>query len=136
MTSDWLYYYYIIEGKRELRCDDLRLRIGSCCLSKCGERRNDAVRGDSMVQPSTHSNAALCIVWHLSVSPVHVGQLEQLGICGIQLKLCRCQFAKLCGIQLKLFRYRPPELLLSCKEYSKAVDMWAVGCILAELIGR
>jgi len=32
--------------------------------------------------------------------------------------------------------YRPPELLLSCKEYSKAVDMWAVGCILAELIGR
>jgi len=32
--------------------------------------------------------------------------------------------------------YRPPELLLSCREYGKPVDVWAVGCILAELIGR
>ena len=32
--------------------------------------------------------------------------------------------------------YRAPEILLSCKRYSKAIDMWSVGCILAELIGR
>ncbi|ODV98593.1 hypothetical protein PACTADRAFT_74127 [Pachysolen tannophilus NRRL Y-2460] len=32
--------------------------------------------------------------------------------------------------------YRAPELILSRKNYSKAVDMWAVGCILAELYGR
>eukprot|EP01016_Furgasonia_blochmanni_P056182 TRINITY_DN952_c0_g1_i24.p1 TRINITY_DN952_c0_g1~~TRINITY_DN952_c0_g1_i24.p1 ORF type:complete len:345 (+),score=47.21 TRINITY_DN952_c0_g1_i24:785-1819(+) len=32
--------------------------------------------------------------------------------------------------------YRAPELLLSWKEYSKAIDMWSIGCILAELIGR
>lgn len=32
--------------------------------------------------------------------------------------------------------YRAPELLLSCKTYTKAIDMWSVGCILAELIGR
>jgi mitogen-activated protein kinase 1/3 len=32
--------------------------------------------------------------------------------------------------------YRAPEVILSRKRYTKAVDMWSVGCILAELIGR
>lgn len=32
--------------------------------------------------------------------------------------------------------YRAPELLLGSKEYGYAVDVWSVGCILAELIGR
>ncbi|ABN67680.2 predicted protein, partial [Scheffersomyces stipitis CBS 6054] len=32
--------------------------------------------------------------------------------------------------------YRAPELMLSEKRYTKAVDLWAVGCILAELYGR
>jgi serine/threonine protein kinase len=32
--------------------------------------------------------------------------------------------------------YRSPELLLTWKEYTKAMDMWAVGCILAELLKR
>ncbi|KAF8825983.1 putative MAP kinase [Lentinula edodes] len=30
--------------------------------------------------------------------------------------------------------YRAPEIMLSFKMYTKAVDLWAVGCILAELI--
>lgn len=32
--------------------------------------------------------------------------------------------------------YRSPELLLSSKKYTKAVDVWSVGCILAEMLGR
>lgn len=32
--------------------------------------------------------------------------------------------------------YRAPELILSHKRYSKGVDMWAIGCILAEFYGR
>jgi serine/threonine protein kinase len=34
-------------------------------------------------------------------------------------------------------RYRPPELML-CPDglYTYAVDMWSVGCIFAELLGR
>ncbi|SCU92276.1 LAMI_0E09582g1_1 [Lachancea mirantina] len=32
--------------------------------------------------------------------------------------------------------YRAPELILSYKKYTKAIDMWAVGCILAEFYGR
>eukprot|EP01024_Parvocaulis_polyphysoides_P050748 TRINITY_DN4953_c0_g2_i1.p1 TRINITY_DN4953_c0_g2~~TRINITY_DN4953_c0_g2_i1.p1 ORF type:complete len:417 (+),score=50.63 TRINITY_DN4953_c0_g2_i1:129-1379(+) len=32
--------------------------------------------------------------------------------------------------------YRPPELLLNCSHYSGSVDMWSLGCILAELLAR
>lgn len=32
--------------------------------------------------------------------------------------------------------YRAPELLLQDKDYTKAIDVWSVGCIMAELIGR
>ena len=29
--------------------------------------------------------------------------------------------------------YRAPELLLGCKSYGPAIDMWAVGCVLARV---
>jgi mitogen-activated protein kinase 1/3 len=32
--------------------------------------------------------------------------------------------------------YRAPELLLNHKTVTKAIDMWSVGCIMAELLGR
>ena len=32
--------------------------------------------------------------------------------------------------------YRPPELLLAGDEYSAAIDMWSVGCLIAELYSR
>lgn len=32
--------------------------------------------------------------------------------------------------------YRAPEIIVGWPTYSNAVDMWAVGCILAELLGR
>eukprot|EP00891_Asterochloris_glomerata_P007129 jgi/Astpho2/7129/fgenesh1_pm.00111_%23_1_t len=32
--------------------------------------------------------------------------------------------------------YRAPELLLSCEHYTAAIDIWSVGCILAELLQR
>lgn len=31
--------------------------------------------------------------------------------------------------------YRGPEILLGSTHYTKGVDMWAVGCILGEIIG-
>lgn len=30
--------------------------------------------------------------------------------------------------------YRAPEILLGSKKYSKAVDMWSIGCIMGEII--
>lgn len=32
--------------------------------------------------------------------------------------------------------YRAPEIMLACQEYSKAIDVWSVGCIFAELLAR
>jgi len=32
--------------------------------------------------------------------------------------------------------YRPPELLLGCYEYTPKIDMWSVGCIIAEMFRR
>lgn len=46
-----------------------------------------------------------------------------------------------CGYRFRVdvdrFRwYRPPELLFGARYYSTAVDIWSVGCILAELMLR
>jgi serine/threonine protein kinase len=30
--------------------------------------------------------------------------------------------------------YRPPEVILSTEKYDYAVDVWAVGCVMAELV--
>lgn len=32
--------------------------------------------------------------------------------------------------------YRPPELLLGCNQYTTKIDMWSVGCIIAEMFRR
>ena len=32
--------------------------------------------------------------------------------------------------------YRAPELLLACERYDAAIDIWATGCIMAELLLR
>jgi len=32
--------------------------------------------------------------------------------------------------------YRAPELILLTLNYTAAIDMWSVGCILAEMLGR
>ena len=32
--------------------------------------------------------------------------------------------------------YRAPEVVLCNKNYEESIDLWAVGCVFAELIGR
>ena len=32
--------------------------------------------------------------------------------------------------------YRAPELILACSDYTHAIDVWAIGCILAEFLTR
>lgn len=62
--------------------------------------------------------------------------------CG-ELKICDFGMARQYGSPLKPYTqlvvtqwYRAPELLLGAKQYSTAVDMWSVGCIMAELLSR
>lgn len=33
-----------------------------------------------------------------------------------------------------VFFFRPPELMLGADNYGTSIDMWSVGCILAELL--
>lgn len=41
----------------------------------------------------------------------------------------------LIGISIILW-HRAPELLLGTKQYSTAIDMWSLGCIMAELLSK
>ncbi|KAG9446662.1 hypothetical protein H6P81_012790 [Aristolochia fimbriata] len=65
--------------------------------------------------------------------------LNNLG----ELKICDFGLARQYGIPLKPYTqlvvtlwYRAPELLLGAKKYSTAVDMWSLGCIMAELLAK
>ncbi|XP_062907963.1 cyclin-dependent kinase 2-like isoform X2 [Mobula hypostoma] len=45
------------------------------------------------------------------------------------------------GLSLQLVKvvtlwYRAPEILMGCKFYSTAVDVWSIGCIFAEMVTR
>ncbi|KAM7269368.1 hypothetical protein ACFE04_024865 [Oxalis oulophora] len=60
-----------------------------------------------------------------------------------ELKICDFGLARQYGSPLKPYThmvvtlwYRPPELLLGAKQYSTAVDMWSLGCIMAELLSK
>ncbi|GLC34170.1 hypothetical protein PLESTM_000165800 [Pleodorina starrii] len=58
-----------------------------------------------------------------------------------ELKICDFGLARQFGSPLRAYTqpvvtlwYRPPELLLGEPLYSTAVDMWSIGCIMAELL--
>ncbi|KAK8482845.1 hypothetical protein V6N11_034468 [Hibiscus sabdariffa] len=60
-----------------------------------------------------------------------------------ELKICDFGMARQYGSPLKPYTtkvvtmwYRAPELLLGAKKYSTAVDMWSVGCIMAEMLAK
>ncbi|CAL5198138.1 unnamed protein product [Lathyrus oleraceus] len=60
-----------------------------------------------------------------------------------KLKICDFGMSRQYGSPLKPYTslvvtlwYRAPELLLGAKKYSKAIDMWSLGCIMAELFSR
>nr|XP_029118452.1 cyclin-dependent kinase G-2 isoform X2 [Elaeis guineensis] len=60
-----------------------------------------------------------------------------------ELKICDFGLSRQYGSPLKPYThlvvtlwYRAPELLLGAKEYSTAIDMWSLGCIMAELLAK
>ncbi|GMJ13274.1 CYCLIN-DEPENDENT KINASE G2 [Hibiscus trionum] len=59
------------------------------------------------------------------------------------LKICDFGLARQYGIPLKPYThlvvtlwYRAPELLLGARQYSTAIDIWSLGCIMAELLSK
>ncbi|KAK4568944.1 hypothetical protein RGQ29_004382 [Quercus rubra] len=60
-----------------------------------------------------------------------------------ELKICDFGLSRQYGSPLKPYTplvvtlwYRAPELLLGTMKYSTAIDMWSVGCIMAELVAQ
>ncbi|KAG5222397.1 cyclin-dependent kinase [Salix suchowensis] len=60
-----------------------------------------------------------------------------------ELKICDFGLARQYGSPLKTYThlvvtlwYRAPELLLGAKQYSTTIDMWSLGCIMAELLSK
>ncbi|XP_032065024.1 cyclin-dependent kinase 3 isoform X2 [Thamnophis elegans] len=59
------------------------------------------------------------------------------------IKLADFGLARAFGVPLRTYThevvtlwYRAPEILLGCKYYSTAVDIWSIGCIFAEMVAR
>ncbi|GMI75107.1 CYCLIN-DEPENDENT KINASE G2 [Hibiscus trionum] len=60
-----------------------------------------------------------------------------------ELKICDFGLSRQYGSPLKPYThlvvtlwYRAPELLLGARQYSTAIDMWSLGCIMAELLSK
>lgn len=49
------------------------------------------------------------------------------------IRYIRCQISSGTRYALPDFRYRAPEILLRSTSYNSPIDIWALGCIMAEL---
>ncbi|KAJ8439771.1 hypothetical protein Cgig2_009595 [Carnegiea gigantea] len=59
-----------------------------------------------------------------------------LKICDFGLARCTTRECQLMTEYVVTRWYRAPELLLSCDKYGSSIDVWSVGCIFAEILGR
>lgn len=65
---------------------------------------------------------------HIIMPPGNCRQLIlSMLFISILLLVCQCCCFNAC---------RAPELLLGAKQYSTAIDMWSLGCIMAELLAK
>ncbi|KAH6781840.1 hypothetical protein C2S52_001366 [Perilla frutescens var. hirtella] len=76
-------------------------------------------------------------VMHRDLKPANILINSKQG----RLKICDFGLSRPIGSQSGSYTpgivtqwYRAPEILLGAKRYSNAIDMWSVGCIMAELV--
>ncbi|CAF3604004.1 unnamed protein product [Rotaria socialis] len=82
-------------------------------------------------------------ILHRDLKPANILVMGE-GIERGRVKIADMGFARLFNSPLKpmadldpvvvTFWYRAPELLLGARHYTKAIDIWAIGCIFAELL--
>ncbi|KAH6781701.1 Protein kinase superfamily protein [Perilla frutescens var. frutescens] len=74
----------------------------------------------------------------LKSSNLLLNNCGELKICdfGLACRLQSSRDSKLHTETVITLWYRAPELLLNAKEYSTPIDIWSVGCIMAELLSK
>ena len=65
---------------------------------------------------------------HSDISPVSRDRVPMRKACA-----CRVQGLTCHHMQVVTLLYRAPEILLGARYYHTPVDMWSLGCIMAEL---
>ncbi|NXI28178.1 CDK2 kinase, partial [Sterrhoptilus dennistouni] len=71
-------------------------------------------------------------LWPLSGCLTLLSPLSLMGISGVlgEFGVLMCTYTH----EVVTLWYRAPEILLGCKYYSTAVDIWSLGCIFAEMV--
>ena len=87
---------------------------------------------DAMLAPSHGPPIPMTRTFLEAVSVIYLDR-EYVGILGTGDTLTRARQIFMTEYVATRW-YRAPEIMLTFKEYTKAVDVWSVGCILAEIV--
>ncbi|KAG5879382.1 hypothetical protein JTB14_032087 [Gonioctena quinquepunctata] len=121
-------FYLVFEFLEGTVLDELEKMPGGLGDERCRERIFQVTRGISYC----HSNNII----HRDVKPENV-LVSSLGV----VKLCDFGFARLisssaeaCTEYVATRWYRAPELLVGEPNYGPPIDIWAIGCLFAEMM--
>jgi cyclin-dependent kinase 8/11 len=89
----------------------------------------------SPLRPLSENGVVVTIWWGSPSWPPAIQQQPVIDMCARVSRpaLVGLPNTNTCACACPLRRYRAPELLLGARHYTRAVDVWAAGCILGEL---
>lgn len=121
-------FYLVFEFMDHTILDELEAAEGGLGEDKCREHIFQIIRGIDFC----HYNHII----HRDVKPENV-LVSSSGV----IKLCDFGFARLLSANGEIYTdyvatrwYRAPELLVGDTKYGKEVDIWAIGCLFAEMM--
>jgi cell division cycle 2-like protein len=106
----------IIESKLKFNLLQIKLMLRQLLRALCILHDNNIIHRD------------------LKTSNILLNQKGILKICDFGMARVFCPLNKNMTQGVITLWYRPPEILLGKSKYTKAVDLWSIGCIFAELI--
>ncbi|KAL0274825.1 UNVERIFIED_CONTAM: hypothetical protein PYX00_002857 [Menopon gallinae] len=121
-------FYLVFEYLDHTLLDELEAVEGGLGEEKCREHIFQIIRGTEFC----HKNNII----HRDIKPENI-LVSSLGV----IKLCDFGFARLLSANGEIYTdyvatrwYRAPELLVRDAKYGREVDIWAIGCLFAEIM--